>query len=131
MHAVQRTTTEIAVNGTAFVDRARSVPTTDDSAANFLPFAHQNSEALSKIFTESYDASFVSSHGNDLSALRVGMGDKLHYLIRDLGRSVFSSFRSCRCLVQKRCPEPGAVTMNNRSSGRVRLVNRGVRQRFR
>src|SRR5919198_2698973 len=140
MHAVQRTSMEIAVNGTALligmadhsllaVARARRIAF--DSRINFLPLANENSECLLKIFAESYNASLVSSHDNDLSALHVGAREELHYFIRQLRGAVVSGFRSCWRLIQKRAPQLRVMTMNNRSRACSRLVDCGMRQGFR
>ena len=89
---------QIAV-GTERLPQLRD-PNHCDSAVNFLPLAHEDGKCLLKIFAESYDASFVSSHDNNLSALHVGTRKELHYFIRQLRRSVLSCLRSCRRLIQ-------------------------------
>src|SRR5215470_442497 len=103
MHVVQRTATQITVNGMALLTgrSRRSGPANGALSVRLNSFrlAHENSESLSKIFTKSYNTSLVSSHDNNLSALRLGIVEKLLDLVRDLGRSVFNSVRSCGRLV--------------------------------
>ncbi len=89
--SLQRTSTEIPVNGTALFGsaqppRARRIALYSDM--NFLPLAHQNKERLLKIFAESYNAAFMSSQDNNFSALRAGMFKELRYFIRQFRRSV-------------------------------------------
>jgi hypothetical protein len=92
-----------------------SVPAEAQSIFSLLPLAHEDGKCLLKIFAESYDASFVSSHDNNLSALHVGTREELHYFIRQLRRSVLSCLRSCRRLIQNCRPQFRVVTMNGRS----------------
>ena len=94
------------------------------------PFEHEDGECLLEIFAESHAGCFVPSHDDNLSALHVGALEELYYLIRHLGGSVISSLRSCWRFIQNCCPQLKVVTMNNRSCGRIRLVDCSVRERF-
>src|SRR5205823_13693653 len=68
---------EIAVNGTAtLIGRGRHYC---DSSVNFLPLAHENGECLLKVFAESQNTSFVSSHHGNLSAFHVSTREEMHY----------------------------------------------------
>jgi hypothetical protein len=96
-----------------------------------LSCAHQDIKCVFEIFSESHNAAFVTSHGENLSASHIGSLEQAHDFVRHFRRAVRNGLRSCRNAIEKRPPQNRVVTMNDRRDRWIGFVNRDVRKRFR
>src|SRR4029077_3237949 len=69
-----------------------------------LSCAHQDIKCVFEIFSESHNAAFVTSHGENLSASHIAYRKQTHDFVRHFRRAVRNGLRSCRCAIEKRCP---------------------------
>ena len=79
-----------------------------------LSCAHQDIKCVFEIFSESHNAAFVPGHHENLAAPHIGSLEQAHDFVRHFRRAVGNDLRSCRCAIEKRCPQFRVVTMNDR-----------------